>query len=546
MTSKENKVKIYLPLVFAVVMIAGIFLGYWLTPRNIFPDGFNPIKKTRADKVNDVINYVTFEYVDSVNRDKLLEDAIGGVLKHLDPHSQYITAEEFSDLNDPLVGNFKGIGVEFRIIDDTVTVIWCIEGGPSEKAGLRPGDRIVTVDDSSFAGRGITNQEVMRTLKGPGGSKVKIEVYRRGSPVLISFTLQRDVIPTSGIDAYFLPAKGTGYMKLSRFAANTYDEFTAAIDYLLSAGTRNLILDLRGNTGGYLQSAIKIADEFLKKDLMIVYTEGFNRPRTEYHASSRGRCEDIALAVLIDGHSASASEIIAGAIQDNDRGIIIGRRSYGKGLVQEQIDFSDGSALRLTVARYFTPTGRCIQKPYSSMEDDGFDNYHNEYYLRYMNGELENADSVPIIDSLKYITPEGKIVYGGGGIMPDIFIPAESDPGLAYYNRLLENDLFLKFVFDYENSYLSALHYSSAGDFLDGFRVNKEMMDTFIQYCERKGVIYNSAGFEFAEEKIYILLGAYFARIKFGDAGFFPMYLNSDKIYLRALKYFSEYSDHET
>lgn len=538
MTPRENRIKVYLPLAFSMVMIAGILLGYWLTPGNIFPEGLIPMKKYRTDKLNDVVNYVYFEYVDSVNRNTLVEEAIGGVLGKLDPHSQYITAEEFNDVNDPLIGNFEGIGIEFRIIDDSITVIWCIEGGPSREAGILPGDRIVAVDDSSFTGA-ITNHDVMRKLKGPGGSSVKVGVFRRSHEGLIDFDLIRKVIPTSSIDSYFMATDETAYLKLSRFAANTYDEFSDAVSFLLSKEMKNLILDLRGNVGGYLQSAIKIADEFLEKDLMIVYTEGYNRPRTEYRASSNGRCENVGLNVLIDGHSASASEIIAGAIQDNDRGLIIGRRSYGKGLVQEQIDFSDGSALRLTVARYYTPTGRCIQKPYSNPENN-FEDYYNESYLRYVNGELENPDSIHFNDSLKYITPAGKTVYGGGGIMPDIYIPVKSDSGYTYYNKLMDNEIFLKFVFDYEHKYEPLLQkYPSVEEFVSGFTLSDGMLEDFTSYAGKRGVKFDEAGYEFAREKIANLLEAYFARIRFGDAGFFPVYLRTDKIYLRSLEKFS-------
>ncbi len=325
-----------------------------------------------------MVNYIVQEYVDTVDRNRLTEDGINGILQDLDPHSQYITAEEFHDVNDPLLGNFEGIGIQFRIEKDTIIVIQTIPGGPSERLGLVPGDRIVKIDDTLVAGVKFSDTDAMKKLKGKRGTKVKVSIFRRGLTNLLDFMITRDVIPTYSIDVAFMPSESVGYIKLSKFSATTFDEFKKAVSDLKEKGMNKLILDLRDNTGGYLQAAIDISDELLQKDKLIVYTEGKSQPRESFYATSKGSLEDNDVVILIDEGSASASEIVAGAIQDNDRGEIMGRRSFGKGLVQRQLDFPDGSALRLTVARYYTPTGRCIQRPY--IKGNGFEEYYAEHY----------------------------------------------------------------------------------------------------------------------------------------------------------------------
>jgi len=419
----ENKrsAYIYLPIAFSFVLVVGILTGYYLMRSSYIQN--HAFLKGRQGKntLNELIGFINNNYVDSVDTQKLNNEAITGMLLSLDPHSVYIPASEFADANDPLMGNFEGIGIQFRIERDTVMVINTIPGGPSEKVGLLAGDRIVKVDGKSIAGIKIENDKVMKLLKGPKSTKVTVSIFRRGLKKLNDFTITRGIIPTWSIDVSFAVNAETGYIKLSKFSATTGDELHEAMAELKSKGVKKLILDLRGNSGGYLQEAIAVSDEFLPDNKLIVYTMGLHRPKQIAKSTSEGIWDNLPVVVLIDEGSASASEIVAGAIQDNDRGTVIGRRSFGKGLVQEQVGLSDGSALRLTVARYYTPTGRSIQKPYTK----GAEEYYMEYYHRMEDGELENADSIKLNDSLKFKTPGGKTVYGGGGIMPDIFIPIE-------------------------------------------------------------------------------------------------------------------------
>ncbi|OQX78697.1 MAG: hypothetical protein B6D61_04925 [Bacteroidetes bacterium 4484_249] len=531
----KNKFVIYLPVLFAFVLIIGIYLGYKLTPVSVQnPHLFN---LKRYDKLNDVVNYIVQEYVDSVSKNELTEDGINGVLTNLDPHSQYISAEEFHDVNDPLLGNFEGIGIQFRIETDTIIVIHTIPGGPSEKVGLMAGDRIVKVDDTLVAGIKITNNGAMKKLKGKRGTKVKVSIFRRKLPNLIDFTIIRDVIPTFSVDVAYMPADSIGYIKISKFSATTYEEFVEAAAKLKGKGMEYLILDLRGNAGGYLQAAIDIADEFLENDKLIVYTEGKNQPKEIFYASTRGRLENIDVIILIDEGSASASEIVAGAIQDNDRGLIVGRRSFGKGLVQRQLNLLDGSALRLTIARYYTPTGRCIQKPYDS--ENGFEDYYTESYHRFYNGEMEEVDSIHFNDSLKFVTPGGKTVYGGGGIMPDIFIPIEKNENIEYYNSLIRNGLIFKFAFEYTDKKRSnLLEYKNFEQFDSQFEITTDIFNEFTDFAEENGVKKDTEGIKFARHKINTLLKAYISRNLFDDDGFYPIFLSIDKTFNEALSLF--------
>jgi len=535
----KNKLIIYLPILFALVLVCGIFLGYKLIPVSTNQSNLFQLNLNRYNKLNDVVSYIEQEYVDSIDKNSLAEDGIYGILENLDPHSQYITAEEFNEVNDQLIGNFEGIGIQFRIEKDTITVIHPISGGPSEKVGLMAGDRIVFVDDSLVAGVGVTDREAMKKLKGKRGTKVKVRIYRRGLTNLLDFTITRDVIPTFSVYIAYMPLETTGYIKVSKFSATTYDEFNDASRELKDRGMENLILDLRGNEGGYLKSAIDMADEFLEKDKLIVYTEGNNQPRESFYATSKGKLEDIDVVLLIDGGSASASEIVAGAIQDNDRGFVIGRRSFGKGLVQRQLDLLDGSALRLTIARYYTPTGRCIQRPYT--KGNGFEDYYSESFQRYMNGELEEQDSIHFNDSLKFVTPGGKIVYGGGGIMPDVFVPIEKDEKLKYFNDLIQKGLIFRFAFDYTDKYRSNLQqYQDFESFDKQFKISNVLFDEFVDFAQLSGVKEDLAGIDFTRDKISTMLKAYIARNLFDDEGFYPIYHTIDKIFIEAIELFED------
>lgn len=525
---------IYLPIILALTLIAGIYLGSRLIRVSAIKQRpISILQPTRYNKVNDVIQYVLQDYVDPVDKEGLEKDAIAGMLKNLDPHSQFITAEDFGDVNDPLLGAFEGIGIQFRMERDTCTVIQTIVGGPSERAGLMAGDRIVMVDDSLVAGVEMIDRGMVRLLKGEKGSKVKVSVFRRGVTELIDFTIIRDVIPTYSIDISYMVNDSVGYIKLSKFSATTHEELLSALEELRGKGMLKLIFDLRGNSGGYLQSAIRVADEFLEQKLLIVYTEGHNRPRQVAYSTGKGSFENMPLVILIDEGSASASEIIAGAIQDNDRGLVVGRRSFGKGLVQEQLNLNDGSAIRLTVARYFTPAGRSIQKPY----DNGLDEYFHDFYDRIASGELDDPANVAFDDSLKYVTAGGRTVYGGGGIMPDIYVTIERDENLKYYNSVANQGLIYQFAFDYTDSQRSKLNmFENVENYINTFRITNAVFNEFVAFAREQGVESDNNSILSSKERIKELLKAFIARNIFDEEGFYPIYLQTDKTFLEAIE----------
>lgn len=533
--SNNRRFVIYLPIAFALVLIAGFFLGAAVVRVSSVDSGIlKGIQARNYNPVDYVMDYIRREYVDSVNVSDLQQSAIEGILSSLDPHSQYITAEEFNEVNDPLLGNFDGIGVQFRMESDTVYIINTIAGGPSEKAGILGGDRIVTVNSETIAGVKMSNNDVMKRLKGTRGTKVNVGVLRRGVAGLIDFELTRDVIPTYSIDASFITEPGVGYIKLSKFSATTSQELGKALSDLIYEGMESLILDLRGNSGGYLQTAITVSDEFLTEGKLIVYTQGLNRPKQTANASATGLFEKGNLIILIDEGSASSSEIVAGAIQDNDRGMIIGRRSFGKGLVQEQLALPDGSALRLTVARYYTPTGRSIQKPY---ENGHSDEYKNELYERMVHGEMEEADSVKFADSLRYTTPGGRVVYGGGGIMPDVFVPVERDERYSYYNEILSRGLVYQYAFQYTDRYRKDLKkYNSIAEYDQNFVVDQAMIADFVRFADEKGVAPDREGLNFIRTDLQNFLKSLIARNIFDEQAFYTIFLRTDKTYLRAIQ----------
>jgi carboxyl-terminal processing protease len=529
----ERRFSLYLPVILALVLILGIWLGSKLTfVKSDKLDNVLFVRPAPHDKVTDLINYIEKDYVDSVSRDDLTDHAIEGILEKLDPHSAYIPAEDFGEMEDQLHSNFEGIGIQFRIEKDTIMVIQTIPGGPSEKAGLLAGDRIVKINDSIVAGTGITNKDAVGQLKGKRGSQVKVGIFRRGLEELIDFTLVRDVIPTYSVDISYMVDDSIGYIKMTRFAENTYEEMVKAINKLIAQGMTRLILDLRGNFGGFLQASVHISDEFLPDGKLIVYTEGNSRPNSYAYATKRGIFEENGLVILIDESSASASEIVAGAIQDNDRGLIVGRRSFGKGLVQEQLSFPDGSAVRLTVARYHTPTGRYIQRPY----EKGAKDYYEELYERYTSGEMENPDSIAFADTIKYYTPAGKVVYGGGGIMPDVYVPLKTDEKDKLYNRLVHQNAIFQYAFDYTDRERSALSkYTTVEEFRKDFNVDDRLFNGLTEYIRSEGITYTQQELRDSEKKIKTLLKAYIGRNLLDDAGFYPIYHEVDKIFLIAL-----------
>jgi len=525
---------IYIPILVALTLIAGIYLGSRLIRVSMVNQRpISILQPARYNKVNDVIQYILQDYVDPVNKDQLEKEAINGMLKILDPHSQFISAEDFGEVNDPLLGAFEGIGIQFRMERDTCTVIQTIVGGPSERVGLMAGDRIVMVDDSLVAGVSMIDRDMIRLLKGEKGSKVKVSVYRRGVPGLIDFIITRDVIPTYSIDVSFMVNDSVGYVKLSKFSATTHQELLKALEKLRSAGMQKLIFDLRGNSGGYLQAAIRVADEFLENKQLIVYTQGHNRPKQTAYATGKGNFRQLPLVILIDEGSASASEIIAGAIQDNDRGLVVGRRSFGKGLVQEQLNLSDGSAIRLTVARYYTPTGRSIQKPYNN----GSEEYFHDFHQRIANGEFDDPENIKFDDSLRFTTPGGRVVYGGGGIMPDIYVTVERDENLRYFNAVANLGLIYQFAFDYTDRQRESLRrYTDVNDFIARFRISEAIFNDFVEFASSQGVKADQGSIQKSTQRISQLLKAFIARNILDDEGFYPIYLQTDRTFNKALE----------
>ena len=518
-------------LVVVLLMAAGLFAGLLinkgarLSQQKVAVEG--------GTKFDEVMWYVGNNYVDEPDTYKLQDEAIAAMMEELDPHSAYVSLDDFNEVNDPLLGSFDGIGVQFRLEKDTIAIVSVIKGGPSEKVGLMAGDRIIYVDDTLAAGVKLTNDDVMHKLKGPKGTKVRVQVLRRGVEGLLDYTITRAAIPTYSVDIAYMIDEKTGYLKLSKFSATTASEFKKGVSKLQAEGMEQLVFDLRGNTGGYLNAAVDIADEFLPKGSLIVYTEGRNRPRQYMQARRRGMLEDMPVVVLIDGESASASEIVAGALQDNDRGTIIGRRSFGKGLVQEQIMLSDNSAIRLTVARYYTPTGRCIQKPYGDNKEE----YLLESYDRYENGELFSEDSIHFDDSLKFTTPQGKVVYGGGGIMPDIYVPLVDDSTEYYFNRIVNKGLLYQYAFDYTDRHRKQLQaYKTVAAFDQGFAVSDAMFAELVKIAEEKGIKGTEEQRQVARREADILLKAYIARNLFDDEGFYPIYAPMDEVLQRALE----------
>lgn len=534
MNEQPKRSKIFQPLIFALVLALGVFLGSYLTSsqlssRNIFFKTTN----NQFNKINDVVSYIEQEYVDTINEKTLVDKSIEDLMQNLDPHSAYIPLEDVQAVNEPLEGNFEGIGIEFHIQYDTIMVVTTISGGPSEAVGVRAGDRIITVDQKNIAGVKITNEDVFKKLRGPGGTKVQVSVLRRGVAKPITFNITRGKIPIKSIDVAFMVNEQTGYIKISRFAATTVDEYKEAFAKLKSKGLKNLIIDLRGNPGGYLDAATALADEFLPAKKMIVYTKGRARSKTEHFATSDGDFENGNLAILIDEGSASASEILAGAVQDWDRGTVIGRRSFGKGLVQEQTVFPDGSAMRLTVARYYTPTGRSIQKSYK----DGLEDYNGEVEKRFKHGEFKTADSIQFSDSLKFTTPGGKIVYGGGGIMPDVFIPIDTSSDNEFTRGIFALGLISEFTYDYVDNNRTLLKaYPSFEVFNLKFTVTNRLFDDFVSLAIKRKVPVNGNIIALSRELVTNQLKAFISRQLFGNDGFYPVVLGDDKAFNKAVE----------
>jgi len=512
-----------------------LFLYIWLT-LIIFVNRTSSSQTTyeQALKFGRVLEWIDRYYVDSVNQKELVEDAIVEMLKELDPHSSYLTKKEAAETNEPLQGNFEGIGISFNILYDTIFVISPISGGPSEKVGILPGDRIVKVDSINVAGIGITNEDVYRLLRGEKNTKVTVTVLRRDVDELLDFTIIRDRIPIYSIDASYKVKNNIGYIKINRFSMTTIVEFRDAVEKLKSQNVNNLILDLSGNGGGYLDIAVKLADQFLDNEKLIVYTEGINNPRREYLSTLKGVFETGNIVIIIDEGSASASEIVSGAIQDWDRGIIIGRRSFGKGLVQRPLQLPDSSMVRLTVARYYTPTGRLIQKPYNMSKSE----YDNDIINRYNNGELSNIDSIHFPDSLKYNTLQNsRIVYGGGGIMPDFFIPIDTSYYSDYYRDLLRKGILNRFTLNYIDNNRTHFEskYMTFNDFKINFEVTDKLLNELIEFENNENLLKDKEAIEISGEKIKMLIKAYIARDIWSSSEFYEIINENEAKYQKAI-----------
>jgi len=526
---KNTKSQIRLPIFLALGISAGIWIGATFAE----PSTDRNDLKSAIYKLQEIITYINRDYVDSVDTNELVEFGIEKMLGKLDPHSSYIPAKDAALAKSQLEGEFDGIGIEFGILRDTIYVVSPLTGGPSEKIGLQPGDQIIKVDGETVAGTGITNRDVFDLLRGPKGSHVEIAIKRKREPDLLDFNITRDKIPQYSVNASYMIDGETGYIKVTRFAANTHEEFRNALQELKAEGMKRLIMDLQGNPGGYMGAAINIADEMLKDKAVIVSQKGkLDRYNQEALAVRPGAFEEGAVIVLVNEGSASASEIVAGAIQDNDRGLIVGRRSFGKGLVQMPIDLSDGAELRLTIARYYTPSGRSIQKPYGEDEED----YAMDYYNRLEHGEFFSADSIDFNDSLKYETLKGRTVYGGGGIMPDYFVPLDTTMSSSYVNRLFSSESWREYILDYLDINKKKFDEMPFEVFNKNFEITDAMLSNLVKTGEKYKVKFNETDFEKSKTYLKILLKAHMARNIYDDNAFYKVINEVNEIYQQAIK----------
>lgn len=529
------------PIWLALAASLGIYLGFFLT-RNAAQSETSIVAPnhttTPYSKLNEVLHLIDEAYVDTIDKSKMMEDILPVILKDLDPHSIYVPKEEVESMNEDLEGSFSGIGVQFNILNDTVMIVDVIAGGPSERQGLRAGDRIVKVNDTIFTGKHINNNKVVKTLRGKKGTTVKLGVKHAGTERIWDYVITRDDIPVNSVDIAYPISKGIGYIKVSRFGANTYQEFLTQLMWLREKeGCQDFIIDLRNNSGGYLHAAILMVNEFLPKGELIVYTQGKAFPREDAYADGTGRFKNQRVCVLINEWSASASEIFAGAMQDQDRGWVIGRRSFGKGLVQQQMDLKDGSELRLTIARYYTPSGRCIQKPYKQGEIDAYDEDLQE---RYDHGEFFDQDSIVQNDSLIYYTKLGRTVYGGGGIMPDYFVGQDTTHYTPYYRHASNSMTLYNFCFNYADKHRMKLKQYKTWQELQAYLCTTSYLEDFLQYAEQNGIARKAQEIKQSEELIVNSLQAYISRNILGDSGFYPILNLNDLTVQKALDVFKK------
>lgn len=540
--------KYILPLLTVIGVAIGIAIGASLTQkanaqRITFRNGNWNIEQSKVDRL---LQLMETAYVDPLNIDSITDEAMSDLVQKLDPHSAYIPKEDLEMVNSELSGSFSGIGVQFTIQQDTVRIVAVIAGGPSEGVGVLAGDKLITVDDSLFVGKKINNEKVMRTLRGEKGTKVKLGILRAGSPDMLYYTVTRGDIPVNSVDAKFIiepsansrqKSEKIGFVRVNKFGETTYREFITALAELRAQGASSYIIDLRENSGGYMDQAIRMANEFLSRGDLIVYAEGRAYPRYEAKADGSGRFKDVPLVVLIDDFSASASEIFSGAMQDNDRAQIIGRRSFGKGLVQQQMPFADGSAIRLTVARYYTPSGRCIQKPYTLGDQE---DYQKELLERFDHGEFFSADSVHFTDTTAYYTKSGRIVRGGGGIMPDIFVGRDTTLNTPWYNRCVNLAYTYQFAYQYTDTHRKELSRFKDWQSLEKYLNQQNLLKEFVAFAEDKGVEPNEKEIRKSKPLMTRLLNAYIVRNMLGDDGFFPLFERDDEITRKAVEVLSK------
>jgi len=535
---KNTKRSAAQPFLFVGLIVAGMFIGTNLGDKN--PLKVKPTVEENPNKLVSLINFIEDNYVDSVDKSKLIDDAIKSLLDNLDPHSYYMKAEDMQQEHEKMKGAFSGIGIEFLILRDTLMVVRTIDTGPSASVGIQSGDRIVSVNEENITGKTLNSEKAQKLLKGESGTDVKVGIYRPTTNKITEYTISRGSIPIESVTASFMANDSVGYVKVERFAEKTYDEFEDAVDKLREEGCRSLILDMRGNGGGLMSAATKMVEEFMQSGKTIVYTEGLHTGKKVEKSSKNGKYRDMEVVVLIDQSSASASEIVAGALQDWDRSVTVGRRSFGKGLVQHEISLADQSALRLTVARYYTPTGRCIQKPYGDSID-----YSGDFHQRMVSGELTSADSIHFPDSLRFKTPGGRTVYGGGGIMPDVFVAMDS----VYFSGLLSEIAYSGVIRDYCFNYMDKNRkelskYKKPDDFIAKFVVTDAMLNGLLESAEKQKVNVNKVVIKKITPQLKTRMKAQLARNLFGDNAMFEVLLETDQDFKMAMKVATDYKDY--
>jgi carboxyl-terminal processing protease len=515
----KNKGKVWIPIAMAACVVAGLFLGTIMSRHSL--DG----NSLYMNKINALMSLIDSKYVDSVDQEKMVEDILPQILGELDPHSVYISAKDRTAANEQIEGSFSGIGVQFSIYDDTVRVVSVVPNGPSQKAGLLAGDRIIRIDGKHFSGADISNDSVMKTLRGAKGSQVKVSVLRSTTQKILTYTVTRGDIPLYSIDARYKIGREVGYIKIGSFGRNAHTEFIQAMAYLRQQKCAKFIIDLRGNTGGLMEPALEIANEFLPANRLILYTMGKSYPREDVYSNGKGSFQASPVVVLMDEWSASSSEILAGAIQDNDRGFIVGRRSFGKGLVQNEIPFRDGSAVRLTIARFYIPSGRCIQKPYTKGSDE---NYQMDIVNRYLKGEFDSKDSIHVNKHQKFETAGGRTVYGGGGIIPDFFVPLDTSGVTNWYNKISNKGLAYSYAFAYTDAHRDSLRVYKTPNKLASFLDDQDLINPFIEFAADRGVLGRPSFIQISYPLVLTQIKAYIARNMLGEDAFWKIMQEDD------------------